>query len=206
MVIGIVLLIIGAGGIAFSIAGTGDVMMGLPDPENDALKTVNLDGTESKTVTLEEGEYEIWAEEGDNVGPLDVTDEEGNSVFERSVGENITIDRPGSDERSYEKVGDLDINEEGNYTFETNQSCTLYVNENQPVFDFLGSVVILILVILISTVVLLSGIGLLIYSYVKKDECPYCGETILEDSSVCEYCNRDLTQSKYGPQDVNRYR
>lgn len=194
IVIGIVLLIIGAGGIAFSISQAGDVMMGLPDPRDDALKTLDFGEAGTKTVTLEEGKYEVWAEKGDNFSTLEVRDQEGISVFEQNEGETITIDRPGSDERSYEKVGEVDINEEGNYTFETDGSCTLYVTNDQPVFEFFGSLMISILVIVLSIVLVLVGVVLLVFGWFKKKDCPYCGETIPEDSLRCKYCKRDLTQ------------
>lgn len=65
IVIGIVLLIIGSAGIVFSIGSAWDAAGDLPDPENDAVETLNFDGAGSQDVTLEEDEYEIWAERAD---------------------------------------------------------------------------------------------------------------------------------------------
>lgn len=193
----------------------GEVVEGLPDPENDAVETLTFDGSGSKNVTLEEGDYEIWTEEEDDFGPgeedivgsLEVTDEEGNSVFERDEGETITIDKPGSGERAYEKVGNLNISESGEYTFETDERCILYVTESEPFFDSFTSILTWILVIGGSATIAIIGGLLLFLSWFNKKECPYCGETISEDSLRCKHCNRDLTQGAgtYDSRTRNQY-
>ncbi len=208
MVFGVVLLIIGSAGLVFSAVQMRDAAGNLPDPEKDAVETLNFDGGGSKTVDLEEGEYEIWTDEQDdfeesNVGSLEVTDEEGNSVFERDESQSMTVDKPGSREKTYEKVGDLDIAERGTYTFETEEEATLYVTESLPFFDFFGSILITILVVIVSIIAAVLGGGLLIWGWLDKKDCPYCGETIPKDSLKCEHCGQDLTQTSYELQSGN---
>jgi len=205
-VVGAVLLVIGSIGLVFSLAQMGGVAEAFQDPENDALKTLNFDGEGSKTVELEEGEYEIWTEEGEEIDTLDVTDEEGDSVFERDEGETITIDRPGSEERAYDKIGTLHIEERGEYTFETDERCTLYVTDHHPFFDLFGSMLLSILMLFGSIGLAIAGGGLLIWGWVLKKDCPYCGKTISKDSARCEHCNRDLTNGIGTYTNKNGYR
>lgn len=194
MVIGIVLLIVASAGIVLSMVQLGGLVEGLPDPEGDALEKLSLDEAGSRTVELEEGEYEVWREEGDDIGALEVKGEEGNSVFERHEGRTITIDRPDTGERSYEKVGNLDIDGGGAYTFQTDERCTLYVVESSPFLDSFTSILSWITVIGGSATLAVAGGLLLFLSLFDRKDCPYCGETISKDSLRCGHCNRDLTR------------
>ncbi|GEM_PF-5988952 len=207
MVIGTILLVIGLTGIVFSIVQFGGLVEGLLDPGEDALETLTFDEAGSKNVMLEEGEYEVWREEGDDLGDLAVTDEEGNSVFQRDESQTITIDRPGSRERTYEKVGDLEIKERGNHTFETDESCTLYVTESRPFFDSFTSILFFIVVVGCSVFGMVVGAVLVAWSWLDKKDCPYCGKTVSKDALRCKHCERDLTQrNRVYDQGVNHKR
>ncbi|MFP4608863.1 MAG: hypothetical protein ACOCTR_02760 [Candidatus Natronoplasma sp.] len=156
---GIAMLILASIGAFFAVGTFRD--LDLLDPEEDALETLNFEGmSNSRNVTLDEGEYEIWTEEEKTVDSLRVTDGKGNSVFERDEGETISIDKPGSPERSYEKIGDLDIDEKENYTFETDERCTLYITEGHDFFDTFRSMIFFIL--LVAAIIFAAAIGIVL--------------------------------------------
>jgi len=121
-VIGIILVILGVVALIFGGMGIFDIIEGIEEPSEVSIETVYLD-QETETLSLPEGEYEVWIE-GDEVIDLTVEDEEGNSVFQRDTTKSITIDG-----RSYEKIGNLQIEEEGAYTFQSNQEGTIHITE-----------------------------------------------------------------------------
>ncbi|MBS3790848.1 MAG: hypothetical protein KGY66_08040, partial [Candidatus Thermoplasmatota archaeon] len=125
LAIGILLI---AGGLVSAFFGVQGLTGSIQDPSNVAIKSLSFDGegSESKTVELDAGSYDVWVEGEDReIRDLSVEGEEGNSVFEETtVSHNISIGG-----RSYEKVGDLEISEDGNYTFTTEEECTLHVTE-----------------------------------------------------------------------------
>jgi len=124
--IGILLI---AGGLVLAVLGGQGLTDSIQDPSDIALKSLSFDGenSESETIELDEGSYEIWVEgEDKEVRDLSVVSaEDGDSVFEETtISHSISIGG-----RSYEKVGDLEIPEKGNYTFTTEEECTLHVTE-----------------------------------------------------------------------------
>lgn len=171
-VVSIILLLIGSFGLTFSMTQIEDVREGLHDPENDALKTLEFEGGESKTVDLEEGVYDIWTKERKEVDSLEVTDSQENSVYEQDRSQTITIDRPSSEERAYEKLGGIDINEDGEYIFETDERCTLYVTDDYSFLDFFKSLGSLIILIPVSIVLVITGLVLAIWVRLGNKDCP----------------------------------
>ncbi len=128
---GLALLLISIAGIIF---GGMNAFDSLGDPKKASLETLEFDSSRnSKSVTLEEGEYEIWVRGEDrDIKDLDVQDSNGDSVYQKNTGTSVSIN-----ERSYEKMGNLDIGEDGTYTVKTEEDCTLHITE-EPLFDWMG--------------------------------------------------------------------
>ncbi len=128
-IMAIVVVILSIGGMVY---GGYTFYRSLGDPGRNSLEEVQFKGSgaDSQNVTLEEGDYEVWVEGEDNlVKNLSVKDKNGDSVYERNTGHSISIN-----ERSYEKMGDVDIEEKGTYTISTKESCTLHVTKPQGSF------------------------------------------------------------------------
>lgn len=121
-VLGIIVVIISILGILFGALGIFDIIEGFEDPSRVSIETLELED-DPKTVYLTEGRYEVWVEGEEEIG-ITVEDEEENSVFQRDSTKSITVN-----ERSYEKIGNLQIEEDGNYNFRTDQVVTIHITE-----------------------------------------------------------------------------
>ncbi len=168
LIVGVVMLIIASVMGVFAIGMYENIEV--LDPEKDAIETLDFRaGGDSKTVTLDEGEYTVWTDEDERVGSLSVTDVDGRSVFEWDKGETIRIDESGSAKRSYDKLGDLDIDERGSHTFETDERCTLYITEHHDFFEFFWSLGSFILIMIFIVPLGIGGIALIVIGVFSKD-------------------------------------
>ncbi len=158
--IGIVLII---GGLTLAVLGGRGVVGSIEEPRDVAVEELEFENIEEeeKIVTLDEGSYEIWLMGEDREINLQVYDEDGEDIFEDSrIDHSISIGG-----RSYEKIGDLEISEEGDYTFVTEEECTLYVTEPiSGVFGICGGISFII----IGGLLLLVGIVLVVLGIMKK--------------------------------------
>jgi len=154
--VGVILIILGIVSLIFGGIGVFDIIEGFEEPSEVSIETVDLD-QDIETVSLPEGEYEVWIE-GEEVIDLTVEDEEGNSVFQRDTTQSITIDG-----RSYEKIGNLQIEEDGNYTFQSDQEGTIYITEPISVlpgiFKTCGLIVFGILALILGVIVFVLNLG-----------------------------------------------
>ncbi len=170
LALGILSLVIGSAVLILNIGSFEDLQEELPDPKNDSLETLDFEGpeTEPKTIILQRGEYGIWTGEIENgIDRIDVTDREGVSVFEEDKSSTITIDMPEEDERVYEKLGDLNVTEEGSYTFQMDEGYKLYIMEKQSFFDIFGSIIAFIFLMSGSVGAVIGGLGLIIWVWIK---------------------------------------
>jgi len=197
-------------GLILGVLGGRGIIGSIEDPREVAVIELEFETLEEeeKIETLEEGSYEIWIEGEDIEINLQVLNEDGEDILEDSRSQHsISIG-----EKSYEKVGELDIPEDGDYTFITGDECTLYVTEPiSSVFEICGSITLMI----IGGIILLIGITLVISGIKKKEKsrrhesfslkeeppppqksttrtCPTCGEELryIDDyeSWYCDNC------------------
>lgn len=101
-------------------------------------KTLILKDGKTKEVTLKEGEYSVWVKENtvERVN-LSVQDEEGNSVYEEPYYhqmQSIVIM-----DTTYSKIGSLSLDDKGEYTFQADVDCELYIHE--PYEDMAGMLI-----------------------------------------------------------------
>ncbi len=161
-VIGIIVVIISILAILFGTLEMFDIIRGFEDPSRVSVETLDLDDG-PKTVHLVEGRYEIWVE-GEETIEITVEDDEENSVFQRDTTKSITIN-----ERSYEKIGNLQIYEDGNYTFRSHQKATIHITEPISVFSIFTDVLKTCLLFFFGVIGIIGG-GLLFALNLEKDD------------------------------------
>ena len=178
IIIGVILMVVGlVGGIAGFV---GTFLLGMDNPSEEAVETLVFPGAEvsgwgvtpadPQIVTLESGEYDVWYRDDFLTDPddLSVKDSSGSSVYDKvSTTSSISING-----ETYVKAGTLDIDSDGDYTFHTDEACTLYVTEPISVAGLLG----MGLAFCIGGILLLVvGIVLLIVGIVKSKKAKKSG-------------------------------
>ncbi len=155
-IIGIILIISGVVSLILGGVEIVSFIGGLEEPAEVSIETLDLDD-EPKTVFIPEGEYEVWIE-GDEIAELNVEDDEGNSVYQKEGTKSITING-----RSYEKIGNLNIEEDGDYTFRSDQESTIHITEPismiTDIFKTCGLVVFGIIGLIAGLLILVLNLG-----------------------------------------------
>lgn len=159
MIAGIILIVVG---ISTSIVAIRGVFDSLDDPREEAIKTLNFEDEREKTIELKEGTHQIWIKGEDLEAELKIENEEGEDIFkEASKKETISV---GS--RTYERLGEVDIEDEGEYTFVVEEDIKIHLTSPlSGVFDLLKYLVILVF----GSIGLGIGVLLMILIFVEED-------------------------------------
>ncbi len=138
IIAGIILIVVG---IFTSIVATQGVFDSFDDPRKEAITTLNFEDEREKTIELKEGTYQIWIKGEDIETELRIKNEEGEDIFEEaSQKETISVFS-----RTYERLGEVDIEEEVEYTFRVEEDMKIHLTSPlSGVFDLLKYLVILV--------------------------------------------------------------
>jgi hypothetical protein len=169
LIAGIILLIVGL------IIGIGSFGMIYKDPSQEAVATLDILSGVSTDVTLKEGDYEIWYEEGDlfdsnDPGDVVITDSDGNTVYEDtslfSSTESMSVNG-----KSFRKEGSFEAKSSGDYTVTVEDDSKIYITKPIDIASGISICITGVILVIVSGILIL--IALILYIMRKKSPPPY---------------------------------